>query len=93
MRGAVPPEDPRSGATPSFLPYRKKSPPDALRVRGGSRSEVGPDVPDREGRGRPALEDPADAGGDFETRVAAFRKVRDEIKQYFEAEFIQLISE
>ena len=39
------------------------------------------------------FEDPADAGGDFETRVAAFRKVRDEIKQYFEAEFIQLISE
>lgn len=40
----------------------KKSPPDALRVRGGSRSEVGPDVLDREGRGKPALEDPADAG-------------------------------
>ncbi len=38
------------------------------------------------------FEDPADAVGDFETRVDAFRKIRDEIRQYFETEFIELIS-
>jgi arsenate reductase len=38
------------------------------------------------------FEDPADAAGDFETRVAAFREVRDEIRRYFETDFIRLIS-
>ena len=31
-----------------------------------------------------SFDDPADVEGDEETRVAAFRKVRDEIKEYFE---------
>jgi len=39
-----------------------------------------------------SFDDPADAVGDFEARVAEFRRVRDEIRRYFESEFIELIS-
>ncbi|MBK7708689.1 MAG: arsenate reductase ArsC [Acidobacteria bacterium] len=37
------------------------------------------------------FEDPVDAGGDFETRVAAFRKVRDEISTYLRTEVMEML--
>lgn len=39
-----------------------------------------------------SFDDPADALGDFELRVAEFRRVRDEMRRWFESEFIGLIS-
>lgn len=39
-----------------------------------------------------SFDDPADAVGDFDSRVAEFRRVRDQIRDYFESEFIALIS-
>lgn len=38
-----------------------------------------------------SFEDPADVRGDEETRVEAFRKTRDEIKEYFEKDFVKII--
>lgn len=35
--------------------------------------------------------DPAEFSGDEETRISAFRKVRDEIQAYFEKDFIKLL--
>ena len=39
-----------------------------------------------------SFDDPADAVGDFDSRVTEFRRVRDQIRDYFESEFIALIS-
>lgn len=39
-----------------------------------------------------AFDDPADATGDFDERVAEFRRVREEIKNYFEHEFVKMIA-
>ncbi|HNU08738.1 MAG TPA: arsenate reductase ArsC [Pyrinomonadaceae bacterium] len=36
--------------------------------------------------------DPADASGDFDARLAEFKRVRDEIREYFESEFLTIIS-
>lgn len=38
-----------------------------------------------------SFEDPAEVQGDEETRLNAFRKIRDEIKTYFENDFVKLI--
>ena len=38
-----------------------------------------------------SFEDPADAEGDEETRLNAFRKIRDEIREYFENDFVKII--
>jgi arsenate reductase (thioredoxin) len=38
-----------------------------------------------------SFEDPAEIRGDEETRLHAFRKVRDEIKKYFENEFVKML--
>ena len=38
------------------------------------------------------FEDPAAVVGNEETRVAAFRKVRDEIKNYLKTDFVKIIS-
>lgn len=38
-----------------------------------------------------SFEDPAEVQGDEETRLKAFRKIRDEIKTYFENDFVKLI--
>lgn len=38
-----------------------------------------------------SFEDPADVRGDEETRVEAFRKIRDEIREYFEKDFVKII--
>jgi arsenate reductase len=35
--------------------------------------------------------DPAEISGDEETRLSAFRKIRDEIRQYFENDFINTL--
>ncbi len=35
--------------------------------------------------------DPAEVEGDEETRLNAFRKIRDEIKEYFESDFVKII--
>lgn len=35
--------------------------------------------------------DPAEIEGDEETRLNAFRKIRDEIKKYFETDFVKII--
>lgn len=40
-----------------------------------------------------SFEDPADVEGDEETRVAAFRKVRDEIKKFTETELAGIIKD
>ena len=40
-----------------------------------------------------AFEDPADETGDFEQRLAAFRRVRDQIKAYFEEDFVPIVIE
>ncbi len=37
------------------------------------------------------FEDPAEIQGNEETRLAAFRKIRDEIKNYFENDFIKIL--
>ena len=37
--------------------------------------------------------DPAEITGDEETRVSAFRKVRDEIREYFEKDFVKIIKQ
>ncbi len=38
-----------------------------------------------------SFEDPAEIEGDEETRLNAFRKIRDEIKSYFENDFVKII--
>jgi arsenate reductase (thioredoxin) len=38
-----------------------------------------------------SFEDPADVSGDEETRLRAFRKIRDEIKKYFESDFVKIL--
>ena len=38
-----------------------------------------------------SFEDPADAEGDEKTRLNAFRKIRDEIREYFENDFVKII--
>ncbi len=38
-----------------------------------------------------SFEDPAEVQGDEETRVEAFRKIRDEIKKYFENDFVKIV--
>jgi arsenate reductase len=38
-----------------------------------------------------SFEDPAEVEGDEETRLSAFRKVRDEIQEYFERDFVKTI--
>ena len=38
-----------------------------------------------------SFEDPAEIKGDEETRLNAFRKVRDEIKSYFENDFVKIL--
>ena len=38
-----------------------------------------------------SFEDPADVHGDEETRLTAFRKIRDEIKEYFENDFVKML--
>ena len=35
--------------------------------------------------------DPAEVEGDEETRLNAFRKVRDEIREYFETDFVKIL--
>lgn len=37
--------------------------------------------------------DPAETRGDEETRLASFRKVRDEIKEYFETDFVKILEQ
>ena len=37
--------------------------------------------------------DPAEITGDEETRVSAFRKVRDEIRMYFEKDFVKFLEQ
>lgn len=39
-----------------------------------------------------SFDDPADATGDFDARLAVFKRVRDEIGEYFESEFLAIIS-
>lgn len=39
------------------------------------------------------FEDPADAEGDFDLRLAAFRRVRDQIREYFADEFVKMIAD
>jgi len=38
-----------------------------------------------------SFEDPAEVLGDEETRLSAFRKVRDEIREYFENDFVKIL--
>ncbi len=38
-----------------------------------------------------SFEDPAKVEGDEETRLNAFRKVRDEIREYFENDFVKIL--
>lgn len=38
-----------------------------------------------------SFEDPAEVLGDEETRVEAFRKIREEIKEYFEKDFVKIV--
>ena len=38
-----------------------------------------------------SFEDPADVQGDEDTRLTAFRKVRDEIREYFENDFVKIL--
>jgi arsenate reductase len=38
-----------------------------------------------------SFRDPAEIVGDEETRMAAFRSVRDEIREYFESDFVKVI--
>ncbi len=38
-----------------------------------------------------SFEDPAEVQGDEETRLNAFRKIRDEIKHYFENHFVKIL--
>ncbi len=38
-----------------------------------------------------SFEDPAEVEGDEETRLNAFRKVRDEIREYFENDFVKIL--
>lgn len=38
-----------------------------------------------------SFEDPAEIQGDEETRLNAFRKIRDEIKEYFESVFVKIL--
>lgn len=40
-----------------------------------------------------SFEDPADAEGDFEARLEAFRRVRDQISEYFAGEFVKMIAD
>jgi arsenate reductase len=40
-----------------------------------------------------SFEDPAAVEGDEETRLAAFRKVRDQIKEYLENSFLEIIAD
>lgn len=40
-----------------------------------------------------SFEDPAEISGDEETRIAAFRKVRDQIKEYFEKDFVKILEQ
>lgn len=35
--------------------------------------------------------DPAEITGEYETRLAAFRKIRDEIREYFENDFVKIL--
>jgi arsenate reductase len=38
-----------------------------------------------------SFEDPAAVEGDAETRLEAFRKIRDEIREYFENDFVKIL--
>jgi arsenate reductase len=38
-----------------------------------------------------SFEDPAEIQGDEETRLNAFRKIRDEIQEYFENDFVKIL--
>lgn len=38
-----------------------------------------------------SFDDPAEISGDEETRLTAFRKVRDEIKDYLETDFVKIL--
>lgn len=38
-----------------------------------------------------SFEDPAEIQGDEEIRLNAFRKIRDEIKEYFESDFVKIL--
>lgn len=40
-----------------------------------------------------SFDDPAEVEGDEKTRLASFRKVRDEIKEYFETYFVKVIEQ
>lgn len=40
-----------------------------------------------------SFEDPAEIEGDEETRLASFRKVRDQIKEYFETNFVKILEQ
>lgn len=40
-----------------------------------------------------SFEDPAEIEGDEEIRLASFRKVRDEIKEYFETDFVKILEQ
>jgi arsenate reductase len=40
-----------------------------------------------------SFDDPAETPGDEETRLKAFRRVRDEIKSYFEKDFVENLKE
>ncbi|HEX8636791.1 MAG TPA: hypothetical protein VF692_01915 [Pyrinomonadaceae bacterium] len=39
-----------------------------------------------------SFQDPAEIVGDEETRTAAFRAVRDEIRQYLESDFVKILA-
>lgn len=39
-----------------------------------------------------SFEDPAEVSGDEESRLSAFRKVRDEIRDYFESDFVKVLN-
>ncbi len=38
-----------------------------------------------------AFEDPAEVSGEAETRLSAFRKTRDEIREFFENDFVKIL--
>lgn len=40
-----------------------------------------------------SFDDPAETEGDERTRLASFRKVRDEIKEYFETDFVKILEQ
>lgn len=40
-----------------------------------------------------SFDDPAEVSGNEETRLSAFRKVRDEISAYFENDFVKILSQ